>query len=90
MSELNPRELPHEFLLRKYGLSINQLSNHTKQLKTDLDKTILDRFQNYKFEPDHFQKHAIERIQKNQHIFFKTLALGILIFHGNWRRQNGG
>ena len=36
--------------------------------KTDLDKTILDRFQNYKFEPDHFQKHAIERIQKNQHI----------------------
>lgn len=40
MSELNPRELPHEFLLRKYGLSINQLSNHTKQLKTDLDKTL--------------------------------------------------
>lgn len=40
MSELNPRELPHEFLLRKYGISINQLSNHTKQLKNDLDKTL--------------------------------------------------
>ena len=40
MSELNPRELPHEFLLRKYGLDISQLSNHTKQLKTDLDKTL--------------------------------------------------
>ena len=40
MSDLNPRELPHDFLLRKYGLNISQLSNHTKQLKGDLDKTL--------------------------------------------------
>jgi len=37
MSQL---ELPHELLLRKYGLSISQLSNHTQQLKRDLDKTL--------------------------------------------------
>ena len=40
------------------------------------DKTILDRFQNYKFEPDHFQKHAIERIQKNQHILTYYCSTG--------------
>ena len=34
------RELPHEVLLRRYGLSVSQLSNHTQQLKKDLDKTI--------------------------------------------------
>lgn len=33
-------ELPHELLLRRYGLSMSQLSNHTQQLKRDLDKTI--------------------------------------------------
>ena len=38
MSEV--RELPHELLLRKYGLNISQLSAHTQQLKKDLDKTI--------------------------------------------------
>lgn len=38
MSEV--RELPHELLLRKYGLSVSQLSTHTQQLKKDLDKTI--------------------------------------------------
>lgn len=38
MSEV--RELPHELLLRKYGLNISELSNHTQQLKKDLDKTI--------------------------------------------------
>lgn len=38
MSEV--RELPHEVLLRRYGLNISQLSNHTQQLKKDLDKTI--------------------------------------------------
>jgi hypothetical protein len=38
MSEV--RELPHELLLRKYGLNVSQLSNHTQQLKKDLDKTI--------------------------------------------------
>ena len=37
MSQL---ELPHELLLRKYGLNINQLSSHTQQLKRDLDKTL--------------------------------------------------
>ena len=38
--ELNPRELPHELLMRKYGLSIDQMSNHTKQLKKDLDRAL--------------------------------------------------
>ena len=38
MSEV--RELPHEVLLRRYGLNVSQLSNHTQQLKKDLDKTI--------------------------------------------------
>ena len=38
MSEV--KELPHEVLLRRYGLNISQLSNHTQQLKKDLDKTI--------------------------------------------------
>lgn len=37
MSQL---ELPHELLLRKYGLQISQLSMHTQQLKRDLDKTL--------------------------------------------------
>lgn len=37
MSQL---ELPHELLLRRYGLNINQLSSHTQQLKKDLDKTL--------------------------------------------------
>lgn len=37
MSQL---ELPHELLLRKYGLQISQLSTHTQQLKRDLDKTL--------------------------------------------------
>ena len=38
MSEV--KELPHEVLLRRYGLNISQLSNHSQQLKKDLDKTI--------------------------------------------------
>lgn len=33
-------ELPHELLMRRYGLTINQLSAHTQQMKRDLDKTI--------------------------------------------------
>lgn len=33
-------ELPHELLMRRYGLRIEQLSSHTQQLKRDLDKTI--------------------------------------------------
>jgi hypothetical protein len=37
MSQL---ELPHEVLMRRYGLNINQLSSHTQQLKRDLDKTL--------------------------------------------------
>jgi hypothetical protein len=40
MSEkLTPKELPHEFLLKKYNLNIKDLSAHTQQLKSDLDKT---------------------------------------------------
>tara|TARA_R100001015_G_C4599976_1_gene154983 strand:+ start:498 stop:995 length:498 start_codon:yes stop_codon:yes gene_type:complete len=38
--ELNPRELPHEMLMRKYGLGIDKMSNHTKQLKKDLDRAL--------------------------------------------------
>ena len=38
--ELNPRELPHELLMRKYGLGIDDMSNHTKQLKKDLDRAL--------------------------------------------------
>jgi hypothetical protein len=38
MSEV--KELPHEVLLRRYSLNISELSNHTQQLKKDLDKTI--------------------------------------------------
>jgi len=34
------RELPHEVLLRKYNLQVSELSNHTQQMKKDLDKTI--------------------------------------------------
>ena len=37
MSQL---ELPHELLLRRYGLNITQLSSHSQQLKKDLDKTL--------------------------------------------------
>lgn len=33
-------ELPHELLLRRYSLNVNQLSNHTRQLKNDLDKVL--------------------------------------------------
>ena len=33
-------ELPHELLMRRYGLKTEQLSSHTQQLKRDLDKTI--------------------------------------------------
>lgn len=33
-------ELPHELLLRRYSLNVSQLSNHTRQLKTDLDKVL--------------------------------------------------
>jgi hypothetical protein len=37
---INVKELPHEFLLRKHNLSISELSSHTQQLKSDLDKTL--------------------------------------------------
>ena len=37
--KLTPKELPHEFLLKKYNLKIEDLSAHTQQLKSDLDKT---------------------------------------------------
>ncbi len=41
MSEqVNPKDLPHEFLLRKHSLSISDMSAHTKQLKKDLDRTL--------------------------------------------------
>lgn len=38
--ELNPKQLPHEMLLSRYGLSMEDMGTHTKQLKTDLDKTL--------------------------------------------------
>jgi len=41
MSEnFNPKELPHEFLLRKYKLSISDLGNNSQQLKKDIDRTL--------------------------------------------------
>lgn len=33
-------ELPHESLMRRYNLSIEDLPNKPRQLKTDLDRTI--------------------------------------------------
>jgi hypothetical protein len=38
--ELNPRELPHQLLLRRYGISIGQLNSNAQQLKKDLDRTL--------------------------------------------------
>lgn len=38
--ELNPKQLPHEMLMSRYGLSMEQMGKHTKQLKTDLDRTL--------------------------------------------------
>ena len=41
MSEnLNPKELPHELLMRKYSLKMSSLSQHTQKLKKDLDRTL--------------------------------------------------
>ena len=41
MSEqLDPRELPHQLLLRKYGLNIANMGKHTQQLKKDIDRTL--------------------------------------------------
>ncbi len=37
---LNPKELPHELLMRKYSISMSSLSKHTQQLKKDLDRTL--------------------------------------------------
>tara|TARA_R100001015_G_C4527045_1_gene94474 strand:- start:41 stop:493 length:453 start_codon:yes stop_codon:yes gene_type:complete len=39
-TKINPKELPHEFLLKRHNLSIDQLSSHSQQLKKDLDKTL--------------------------------------------------
>jgi len=33
-------ELPHELLLRRYGLSISQLNSNSQQMKRDLDRVI--------------------------------------------------
>ena len=38
--ELNPRELPHQLLLRRYGISIGHLNSNAQQLKKDLDRTL--------------------------------------------------
>jgi len=41
MSEnLEPRELPHQLLMRRYSIALNDLKPHAKQLKKDLDKTL--------------------------------------------------
>ena len=37
---LNIKELPHQFLLRKYSLNKEVLSKDAKQLLTELDRTI--------------------------------------------------
>ena len=41
MSEnIEPRELPHQLLMRRYSIGVNDLKPHAKQLKKDLDKTL--------------------------------------------------
>lgn len=41
MSEnINPKEMPHELLLRRHNLSVNDLSSHAKQMKKDFDRTL--------------------------------------------------
>ena len=38
--KIQAKDLPHQFLMRKYGISDSQLPPHSLQLKKDLDKTI--------------------------------------------------
>jgi hypothetical protein len=41
MSEqINVKEFPHTYLLKKYNLNSNELSSHTKQLLTDFNRVI--------------------------------------------------
>lgn len=41
MSEqINVKEFPHIFMLKKYNLSKEKLSNHTKQLMTDFNRVV--------------------------------------------------
>ena len=41
MSEnIEPRELPHQLLMRRYDIKVNDLNPHARQLKKDLDKTL--------------------------------------------------
>ncbi len=47
-------------------MNINILTG--KYDDTGVSEEIKSEFKKYQFEPDHFQKHAIERIHKNQHI----------------------
>ena len=37
---LQPRELPHQLLMRRYSIGVNDLKPHARQLKKDLDKTL--------------------------------------------------
>ena len=39
-NQIDLKELPHQFLMRKYALTKDVLSNDTKQLVADLEKTI--------------------------------------------------
>ena len=40
MEQVNPREMPHELLLRRNNISITDLSSHAQQLKKDFDRTL--------------------------------------------------
>ena len=37
---IEPRELPHQLLMRRYSIGVNDLKPHARQLKKDLDKTL--------------------------------------------------
>ncbi len=47
-------------------MKINYLTGNYNE--SGVEDTIISEFKKYPFEPDHFQKHAIERIHRNQHI----------------------
>ena len=47
-------------------MKINYLTGNYNE--SGVEDAIISEFKKYPFEPDHFQKHAIERIHRNQHI----------------------
>lgn len=41
MSEIiNPKEFPHELLIRRHNINVSELSSNTQQLKADFDQTL--------------------------------------------------